>query len=413
MAAQPERPMARAGGPPPTSRVMAVPDRRHPTGDGKPLVAVPAIPDVLVPHLQDAWRGGPAVLPLDPRLPPRLRGALVAALKPGSIAKPGGLVTLPGGVPVADDTVALVPTSGSTGMPKGVVLSRSALGASVARGLARTTSDPAVPWVCCLPVSHVGGILVLLRAIVSGTPAITFDRFDAAEVAALDGPVHLAVVPTMLRRLIDAGADPAAWATVLVGGARMPADLAAAVPHATSTYGMTETAGGCVYDGKPLDGVQVASGGDGRLRIAGPTLMDGYRLTVPAGIDPDGWFTTDDIGEVSAEGTVTVLGRADDVIVTGGEKVVASQVAARLEEHPAVAEAEVIGVPDAQWGQRAVAVVVPAQVGAILSLALLRSFVADVMPRYAAPQELMVVNTLPRLANGKVDRTALRQAVGA
>lgn len=400
----------------------SAPSAPHPTvsGDlpsteavGKPLVAVTATPEALLPHLRDAWRGGPAVLPLDPRLPPRLRGALIAALKPGAIVKPGGLVGLPGGMPVAADTVAVVATSGSTGMPKGVVLSRSALGASVVRGLTKTASDPAVPWICCLPVSHVGGLLVLLRSLVTGTPAIAFEEFDADAIAALDRPAHLAVVPTMLRRLIAAGADPSTWGTVLVGGARMPADLAAAVPQVTTTYGMTETSGGCVYDGVPLDGVQVTSGADGRLRISGPTLMDGYRLAVPAGLDADGWFTTNDIGEVGPDGTVTVFGRGDDVIITGGEKVVAAQVAARLEEHPAVAEAEVIGVADPEWGQRAVAVVVPAQVGAILSLALLRSFVADAMPRYAAPQDLMIVNTMPRLANGKVDRAALREAVGA
>lgn len=364
--------------------------------------------------LRDAWAGGPAVLPLDPRLPPRLRGALVADLKPGAILKPGGMVSLPGGVPVPDDVAVVVPTSGSTGAPKGVMLTRAALEASVTAGLERTGADPEVPWVCCMPVSHVGGILVLLRAMVTGTPALLHDGFDPERIAAIEQPVHLAVVPTMLRRLLEAGADPSRWATVLVGGARTPEDLASRVPGATLTYGMTETAGGCVYDGVPLDGVTVDTTTEGRLRIAGPTLMEGYR-TVPGssvgvGLVDDA-FVTADVGEVDDDGRVTVLGRADDVIVTGGEKVVAAQVARRLEEHPAIVEAEVVGVPDPEWGQRAVAVVVPAQVGAVLSLAILRSFVADAMPRYAAPKDLVVVNTLPRLPNGKVDRRALQRAI--
>jgi O-succinylbenzoic acid--CoA ligase len=284
---------------------------------------------------------------------------------------------------------------------------------AVAAGLARSGSDPAVPWVACLPPAHIGGLLVLLRSLVTGTSAITFDGFDAAAVAALPGPVHLAVVPTMLRRLLDAGADPARWATVLVGGARTPDDLAERVPQVIRTYGLTESGGGVVYDGVPLEGVQVAEGPAGRLRIGGPTLMDGYRSDEAGGVDADGWITTGDIGTVAADGRVTVLGRADDVIVTGGEKVVAAQVAALLEAHPAIAEAEVVGVPDPEWGQRAVAVVVPAQVGAVLSLALLRSFVADQLPRYAAPQELVVVNRLPRLPGGKVDRAALQQAAAS
>lgn len=383
------------------------------TGHRRLLLAVPATPHDVLARLKDAWAGGPAVLPLDPRLPPRARGALVAALKPGAIVKPGGLVDLPGGVPVADDVIAVIVTSGSTGVPKGVKLTRSGLESSVRLGLARTAADPQVPWVCCLPVSHVAGLLVLLRGIVTGTPAVLHNGFDPAALATLTHPAHVALVPTMLQRLVEAEADMSRWQTVLVGGARIPDVLPDAVPGLVATYGMTETSGGCVYDGRPLDGVTVSEGPDGRLRIAGPTVMAGYRLAHESGVDRDGRYITNDVGEVTSDGTVRVLGRVDDVIVTGGEKVVATQVAARIEQHPAVAEAAVIGLADPRWGQRAVAVVVPARVGAILSLALLRSFVAEAMPRYAAPQDLMVVNALPRLSNGKIDRLALQQMVAA
>lgn len=377
-------------------------------------MAVEATPRAMVTALADAWSGGPAVLPLDPRLPPRARGALVASLQPTAIRKPGGIVALPGGRPVPDEVTVVVPTSGSTGQPKGVMLSRSALEASVRLGLGATDADPDVPWLCCLPTSHVAGILVLLRALVTGTPAILHDGFDTAAVAAEEGPLHLAVVPTMLRRLLDVGADPGRWRSVLVGGARLPVELAERAPWATATYGMSETAGGCVYDGVPLPGVVVEPTPQGRLRIGGPTLMAGYRTADgPRGLDEDGMFTTSDVGEVDADGRVLVLGRADDVIVTGGEKVVATQVAQLLERHPAVAEAEVVGIPDPEWGQRAVAVVVPAEVGAVLSLALLRSFVAESLPRWAAPSDLVVVNTFPRLPSGKVDRVALRRSLAS
>lgn len=380
------------------------------TRGSRPLVAVESTPQAMLPALRAAWTGGPAVLPLDASLPPKVRSRLLLATTPGAIARPDGLVSLPGGTPVADDTVVVVPTSGSTGPPKGVELGRGALEASVRSGLARTGADPAVPWLCCLPVSHVAGILVLLRAIVTGTPPIVHDGFDAGAVAAVAGPVHLATVPTMLRRLLDAGARPERWASVLVGGARLPAGLREQVPSLTATYGMTETSGGCVYDGRPLDGVRVAADDLGRLRIGGPTLMLGYRGAPTSGLDADGWFTSNDLGRVEADGTVVVLGRADDVIVTGGENVLASQVEARLEAHPAVAEAVVVGVPDPEWGQRLVAVVVPEQVGAVLSLALLRSFVAESMPRHAAPQAVQVVNALPRLRGGKIDRVAVQRA---
>ncbi|MEE8600900.1 class I adenylate-forming enzyme family protein [Euzebya tangerina] len=393
-----------------------MPDR-SPTSAGRLLLAVPATATDLLPHLEAAWDGGPAILPLDPRLPLKRRSALLAGVNPGAVVKPDGPVTLPFGVDVPDDVVAVVPTSGSTGHPKAVMLTRHALEASVRRGLDRTDADPDVPWLCCLPVSHIAGLLVLLRGIVTGTPAILHDTFDPDRIAALDQPVHLAVVPTMLRRLVAAGVAPDRHTTVLVGGARVPEVLRQQVPHLTATYGMTETAGGCVYDGIPLAGVEVSESDAGRLVIGGPTVMAGYHLPGAGvhgdgiGLTPDGRFETEDVGRVAPDGTVEVLGRADDVIITGGEKVVAAQVAARIEEHPAVVEAVVIGVPDEEWGQRVVAVVVPAQVGAILSLALLRSFVADAMPRYAAPQDLVVTNTLPRLPNGKLDRQNLVRSV--
>ncbi|MDP8970421.1 MAG: fatty acid--CoA ligase family protein, partial [Actinomycetota bacterium] len=169
----------------------------------------------------------------------------------------------------------------------------------------------------------------------------------------------------------------------------------------------TETAGGCVYDGAPLDGVDVAVGPDGRIRVRGPVLFSRYRrrpdLTEAA--LRDGWLHTSDVGRWSPDGLLEVLGRVDDVIVTGGEKVAAPEVAGLIAEHPAVAEAAVIGRADPEWGQRVVAVVVP--MGRPPTLEQLRRFVAQRAAAFKAPRELLVVDALPRLPSGKVDRQAL------
>jgi O-succinylbenzoic acid--CoA ligase len=175
-----------------------------------------------------------------------------------------------------------------------------------------------------------------------------------------------------------------------------------------ATYGSAETAGGCVYDGWPLDGVEVEVEADGRVRLAGPTLFDGYdndpELT--AQVLVDGWFRTNDAGRLDSEGRLHVLGRIDDVVVSGGVNVPLPAVAARLRAHPDVATAEVVGVPDPEWGQRVVAFVVAA---APVSLEELRDWVADEHPRAWAPREVVAVDALPMLANGKVDRLALKE----
>jgi O-succinylbenzoic acid--CoA ligase len=171
---------------------------------------------------------------------------------------------------------------------------------------------------------------------------------------------------------------------------------------------MSETCGGCVYDGLPLDGVRVRAGADDRLAITGPVLFSGYRgrPELTAAVMTDGWFVTSDVGAPGADGRVTVRGRADEMIVTGGEKVAPGEVAAVLEMCPGVAEAAVVGVPDPEWGQRVTAVVVAA---APPALAALRSQVRARIARYAAPRALVVVPAMPLLPSGKPDLAALRE----
>ncbi len=258
-----------------------------------------------------------------------------------------------------------------------------------------------------------------MRAWLAGGEPLVHPRFDVAAVAAADAD-HVSLVPTMLGRLLDAGVDLARFRTLLLGGAPAPAALLAraraAGARVVTTYGMTETAGGCVYDGLPLDGVEATADADGRLRLRGPVLARGYATAAgvePLPLEPDpggAWFVTGDLGRVDADGRVEVRGRADDVILTGGQNVVAGRVAALVAVHPGVAEAAVVGRPDPDWGERVVAVVVPR--GTPPDLAALRAFLRDRAAPHELPRELVVTAALPLLPNGKVDRLALRGGRG-
>jgi o-succinylbenzoate---CoA ligase len=221
-------------------------------------------------------------------------------------------------------------------------------------------------------------------------------------------------VPTQLHRWLDSPDDRVALATchtVLVGGGPVDPSLRAHAGEAgvrlVATYGSAETCGGCVYDGMPLDGVGLALAADGRIRIAGPTLFRGY-LDDPVATGEalvGGWFVSSDAGRLDDAGRLHVLGRIDDMVVSGGVNVPATAVAARLREHPAVSAAEVVGVPDTEWGNRVVAVLTLEE---DLSLEETRDWVAVTHPRAWAPREVRVVRALPMLANGKVDRLAVR-----
>jgi O-succinylbenzoic acid--CoA ligase len=309
---------------------------------------------------------------------------------------------------------ALVATSGSSGTPKQVVLSRAAVLASAAASAARLGGSG--PWLLALPSSYVAGLNVVVRSLVAGhRPAVLGPRTPAG------APLRsgfLSVVPTQLHRWLDSPGDSGALAgfdTVLVGGGPVDASLRArsaeAGVHVVATYGMAETCGGCVYDGLPLDGVGLALAADGRVLLAGPTLFDGY-LHDPdatAEVRVDGWFRTSDAGRLDEDGRLQVLGRFDDMVVSGGVNVPSAAVAARLREHPQVLAAEVVGLPDAEWGSRVVAVLSLVDDVESLTLDEAREWVGVQHPRSWAPREVVVVPTLPMLANGKVDRLAVRE----
>ena len=377
---------------------------RH--GEGK-LPLVPSLVAIDLPGgpafvaaLLAAWDDGDAALPVDQRLSPAARATLLQAMAPDAVVGPGGRDRRPGGRPVAAGDALVVATSGTTGAPKGVVLTHDAVVASARATTARLGVEPARHrWLACLPLNHVGGLSVVTRALLTSTRLDVLAGFDPDAVRALAGPdVFVSLVPTALRRV---GAD--LFHTVVLGGSEPPPGLAANV---VTTYGMTETGSGVVYDGVPLDGVEVSFGAHAEIRLKGPMLLRAYRDgSTPCG--PDGWLATGDAGHFDAAGRLHVDGRLSDLVVTGGENVWPAAVEAILRGHPAVAQVAVGGRPDPEWGQRVVAWVVPTRAGDPPALDALRGLVREQLGVWAAPSQLVLVDTLPLTAIGKVRRDAL------
>ncbi|MGJ7905681.1 o-succinylbenzoate--CoA ligase [Actinopolyspora sp. H202] len=393
----------------------------------------------VIAELRTALDGtGPALLPL-------------AADDPAAGEK---AVALGAGEPLAehedsesDPTSLVIATSGSTGTPKGVLLPASALRSS-ALATHEHLGGPG-QWLLAMPAQHVAGIQVLIRSIVAGhtTEAVdtrggfTAEAFaDAAEPLLRTQHRHYtALVPTQLGRLLDAASEPRglralrAFDAVLLGGAAAAPDLLERAREAgvnvVTTYGMSETAGGCVYDGIPLPGVgvHVDSPEPGRISLSGPTLARGYRRapenrhssdaghTFDAGRTAEraafeaGWFRTGDVGQWR-DGTLEVLGRADDMIVTGAVKVVPAAVERALTEHPDVREACVLGGPDPEWGQAVLAAVVPER--GVPDEWKLRTRVRQRLGAAAAPKRFVMLDELPLRGPGKPDRRALLEMFG-
>jgi o-succinylbenzoate---CoA ligase len=370
---------------------------------------------------------GPAILPLDPDLPEPALARILTAVAAAALHTMTGTrpLDLPAAHPAAaarvrrdgvrDDTAVVIATSGSTGEPKAVQLSAAALTASAAASLRRIGAGPGERWLCCLPTFHIAGIGVLVRSLIAGLEPVVVPAVSL-EILAASGCAHVSLVPTQLRRLLDAGARPGPIRTVLLGGAAAGEGLLAEARTAgwrvVTTYGMSETCGGCVYDGVPLDEVSVRLGREhGQIEIAGPVLFSGYlgRPDLTAAALRDGWFDTADLGWWRSDGGLGVRGRADDVINTGGEKVVPGQVEAALGTCAGVADVVVIGLPDAEWGECVTAFVVAADPANPPGLATLRAHVRHAVSVYAAPKRLVVMPEFPLLPSGKPDRMALRQ----
>lgn len=334
----------------------------------------PSHPSSLVEAVERVWAAGGAAAVLDP-----------------SVRVPRASL--------APDTVLVVATSGTTGPPKFVELSDSAVTAAVSLSNGAVGAAPGDRWLCCLPVTNVGGLLTLLRSRALGTDAVIHERFDVERIRDERAARFVSLVPTMLHRLLEADVDLDAFERVLVGGAAANNDLLERARdrgvRITATYGMTESCGGVVYDGVPLPGVHVKLGDGGRISISSPTLMSRYLDDSVAtdAVLQDGWFATNDRG-VFHQGRLSVLGRLDDVIVVGGKKVDPGEVSAALAEHPAIEEVLVRSEPDEEWGQRVVALVVPR--GTPPALEDLHRFLEGRLSSHKWPRDLTIVDRLPK-----------------
>lgn len=304
--------------------------------------------------------------------------------------------------PLVPGDALVMATSGSTGTPKGVILGHDAIAAAGRATSAAVGADPSTDtWLCCLPVAHMGGLGVVLRAWTTDTPLVVHERFNAERVmaAADEGATLVSLVPAALDRI-----DPSRFRTIVLGGSAIPADRPS---NAVATYGLTETCGGIVYDGVPIDGVDVRIDPDGagnsEILLRGPMLLRAYR-NAPNPLDA-GWLRTGDIGSLDANGVLSVRGRAGDLIITGGENVWPAPVEAALLAHPAVAAVAVVGRPDVEWGQ-AVTAVVEVEAEHTVTLEELRSTAKESLPAYCAPQRLEI-RELPRSSLGKILRHEL------
>lgn len=346
-------------------------------------------------EIEVAWERGDVVLPLDQRMMPAARRRL--ALLFGAellVSTAGREIMRPDAMPMCEPLVAgdavVVATSGSTGQPKGVIHTHASLNAHADMVGERLGLDSNAHWWLCLPAAHIGGFGVITRSMRFGSTLSFNEHPDSASIQAAlrDGATHTAMVPTLVARHPLDG-----WRVVLVGGA-----ASGPLPdNAISTYGLTETCGGVVYDGVPLSGVEVSLA-NGEIRLKSPSMARSYRHG-PLTVD-QGWLVTGDLGR-NENGVLRVDGRKDDLIITGGNKVWPYVVEQRLREHPLVQDVVVRGVPDPEWGSIVCAYVVPIGASVAPSLESLRGHVKETLGSYCAPRKVVFVDAIPRNALGK------------
>ncbi len=368
-------------------------------------LALPGGP-AFVRAIEETWARGDAIFPVDRRLPRAELDRVFAAVAPGAVIEADGeRRALAGGHPTEPGDAAVVATSGTTGRPKGVVHTHASIEASALATSRALGVDPSSDrWLACLPLAHIGGLAVVMRSLVTGTPVEVHDGFDAA--AAIDAADRGATLVSFVTKAL-LQVPPEKFRMVLVGGAAPPPDRP---ENVWATYGLTETGSGVIYEKQWLDGLDVRIDEVDEIWLRGPMLLRCYRnATAPDGarqVDPkdvDGWFPTGDLGRWNEDGSLTVDGRKGDVIATGGEKVWPERAERLLIAQPGVADVAIIGRPHPEWGHEVVAVVVPTGPGP--DLEQLRDAVRAELPVWYAPRRVELVESLPRTALGKLQRS--------
>jgi o-succinylbenzoate---CoA ligase len=369
-------------------------------------------------------KAGAVLLPLGPRLSTEERAAVIAAEEPAvDLDDAGELTQTEADLPLLgehdmDDVAARVMTSGSTGTPNPVGLTYGNFLWSAVASAFNIGVEPEDRWLCCLPLSHISGLGIVMRSVIYGTAAVVHDGFDVERVAESlerDEITMVSLVATMLTRLLDAGANLSGPRALLVGGGPVPEDpLEEALGRGATvvqTYGLTETCSQ-VTTLAPADARRkLGSAGrplltthlriqDGEILVQGPTVA-------PGRADADGWLHTGDLGRIDDEGFLYVEDRMDDMIVTGGENVVPAEVEKVLLRHPEVADAAVVGREDPEW-QQAVTAIVVLRDGSVVSPDELRRHCAESLASYKVPKRVELAAALPRTPSGKLMRRALR-----
>jgi O-succinylbenzoic acid--CoA ligase len=369
--------------------------------------------EILAAHAQS----GASFVPIDVRLAPGEQQRLIDLARPAVVVRPDEETILADTAPTDPSRGwALVPTSGTGGAPRIAQLSLAAVGATLASSLDALDASAYDPWVACLSPAHIGGLLVLLRSVLTGSPVTILERFEpGALLAEAPEGAQVALVPTMLERLVRGGAQLRKLGVLLIGGAALDPKLRHAAERlggrVVETYGSTESSGGVVYDGVPFTRTKIRVPEDDReIQLSGPTIMDGYRSDPAAtarAFTGDGWLRTGDVGSLDEVGRLSIRGRTDEAIRTGAETVWPDEVEAVLRRHPKVADVAVAGRPDPEWGHHVAAWVVPSSPTDPPTLDQLREYCRDELARFKAPRDLRIVTALPRTASGKVRRSAL------